>query len=121
MEVGLGQRDGIPADEMRVAGFVRALVEIGPEGLREDGRVVAEDEVERDAQLYLPPEESVAFGYGLAREGAMTLDACHLVGCEALYVLVAAYAARGDHGSDAVGLEIVVIGFTGHLTEELHA
>ena len=44
MEVGLGQRDGIPADEMRVAGFVRALVEIGPEGLREDGRVVAEDE-----------------------------------------------------------------------------
>ena len=93
MEVGLGQRDGIPADEMRVAGFVRALVEIGPEGLREDGRVVAEDEVERDAQLYLPSEESVAFGYGLAREGTMTLDACHLVGCEALYILVATDAA----------------------------
>lgn len=56
VEVGIGQRNGIPTDEMRLTGLVRAFVEVRPQFLREHGRLVTEDERERNAQFYLPCE-----------------------------------------------------------------
>jgi len=105
---------------VREACFVTAFVEVGPEFLREDGRVVAEDEGKGNAQSDLPGEESVALGYRLTREGTLPLDERHFFGREGAHVVFASESSGGDHGSDAVGLEVDIMRVAGHLAEELY-
>ena len=121
MEVRLREGDRLPREVMGLFGFIGTLIEVHAQFLREVRLCVSEDKSERNTQFDRPFEESVFLFERFAREGAFTFNLLHFIGRKWLYVFFASAAPRSHHGADTIGFKIIVIGFSGHLAEELDA
>ena len=121
MEVRLREGDRLPREVMGLFGFIGTLIEVHAQFLRDVRLCVSEDKSERNTQFDRPFEESVFLFERFAREGAFTFNLLHFIGRKWLYVFIASAAPRSHHGTDTIGFKIIVIGFSGHLAEELDA
>ena len=59
MEIGFGERNRLPTEEMRFLGLIRALIEINFQFLREGRLLVSEDQIQWDTEFHGPFEQTV--------------------------------------------------------------